>query len=47
MLKLKREGGVYVITTKTGEVIKVLRSRYAFKLAERLSRAQGLKVRAI
>ena len=45
-LKLKREAGMYVLTDSRGDVVRVYRMGYAFALAARLLRAQGLRSRS-
>lgn len=39
-MRLKREGGQFVITTRAGDIIRVYRMRYAFKLAAKLARVR-------
>ena len=46
-MKLKRERGMYVLTTNEGDTISVARRGYVFQLAQRLTRAQGIKSRSI
>lgn len=46
MIKIKREAGIYVVEHDK-ETVRVYRSGYAFEIAERLLRSQGIKSRSI
>ena len=46
-IKVKREGGAYILTTPDGDTIRVFRQTYAFKLASRLVRDRGMRSKQI